>query len=68
MKIKNSNGVDATGKLFVNMCSHDGVHRPLNSEGQPVAEDRPHLDNMQIPLVVSDMRSCTDNSDEKVRE
>ncbi|GMH96213.1 hypothetical protein TrVE_jg6443 [Triparma verrucosa] len=66
MKIKNSNGVDATGKLFVNMCSHDGVQRPLNSEGQPVAEDRPHLDNMQIPLVVSDMRSCTDNSDEKV--
>lgn len=40
MKIKNSNGVDATGKLFVNICSHEGVQRPLNSEGQPVAEDR----------------------------
>ncbi|GMH71904.1 hypothetical protein TL16_g05778 [Triparma laevis f. inornata] len=66
MKIKNSNGVDATGKLFVNMCSHEGVQRPLNSEGQPVAEDRPHLDNMQIPLVVSEMRTTTDNSDEKV--
>jgi len=53
-------------QLFVNVCSHDGIQRPLDTQGNPVAEDRPSLDNIQIPLVVGDLRPTTDASGETV--
>ncbi|GMH59918.1 hypothetical protein TrRE_jg3306 [Triparma retinervis] len=60
LKIKNAKGVEASGKLFINMCSHDGVQRPLDTQGSPVSDDRPGLDNLQIPLVVGDLRPAAD--------
>ena len=60
MKIKNAKGVEASGKLFINMCSHEGVQRPLDTQGNPVSDDRPGLDNLQIPLVVGDLRPTSD--------
>ena len=56
VKVTNSTGVDLHGKVFVNITSHDGVQRPLDTQSQPVQEDRPSLDNLQIPLVVSELR------------
>eukprot|EP00518_Triparma_eleuthera_P003123 CAMPEP_0182460312 /NCGR_PEP_ID=MMETSP1319-20130603/5211_1 /TAXON_ID=172717 /ORGANISM="Bolidomonas pacifica, Strain RCC208" /LENGTH=664 /DNA_ID=CAMNT_0024659389 /DNA_START=180 /DNA_END=2174 /DNA_ORIENTATION=- len=62
VKVTNSAGVDLVGKVFVNITSHDGIQRPLDTQNQPVQEDRPSLDNLQIPLVVSELRQCADNS------
>jgi len=65
-QIKTADNKFASGKIFVNVTSHDGIQRPLEPSGTPVVENRPHMDNMQIPLVVGLIRQTLDNSGEKV--
>ena len=66
VKVVNAKGVEASGKLFVNICCHEGIQRPMNADGSLVGDDRPHLDNMQIPLVVGELRPATDSSGQGV--
>ena len=66
INIKTASGVKASGKLFVNFCQHEAIQRPLGTDGKPVVEDRPHLDGLQIPLVVSPLRKCSDGKGEDV--
>jgi len=48
-------------KLFVNMCQHEAVRCPLGKGGTQL-DVNASLVNIEIPLVVSEVRTCSDGN------
>lgn len=52
---------DTRKKLFVNMCQHEAVRCPLDKGGMQL-DINASLANIEIPLVVSAVRCCSDGN------
>eukprot|EP00957_Ditylum_brightwellii_P072156 5484372-Ditylum_brightwellii.AAC.1 len=50
----------AGSSVFVNFCHHHVIQKPLDGDGKPINEKRVDISDLQIPLVVSDVRNLVD--------
>mmetsp|Transcript_23325 Transcript_23325/g.34400 ORF Transcript_23325/g.34400 Transcript_23325/m.34400 type:complete len:595 (-) Transcript_23325:56-1840(-) len=50
----------AGSSVFVNFCHHHAIQKPLDGDGKPINEKRVDISDLQIPLVVSDVRNLVD--------
>lgn len=48
-------------KLFLNLCGHPGVQRPIGANGKELDDDAPGWAAKQIPLLVGQLRETKDS-------
>ena len=56
----------ARKNIFVNMCQHEAIRRPQDEKGKQLDLNASTAANIEIPLVVSQVRSCSDENDLEV--
>lgn len=52
----------ARKNIFVNMCQHEAIRCPLDEKGNQLDLNSRTAANIEIPLVVSQVRSCSDEN------
>eukprot|EP00948_MAST-09A_sp_MAST-9A-sp1_P000869 g869.t1 len=64
--VTTSTGYSPVRKVFINVCSHKGVSRPLDAKGDELPETAPTVYARQIPLLVGPLRTLANPKNPKI--
>ena len=53
-------------KIFINVVHHDAIERPKEANGRLVQDDTVNMDDLHVPLLVSNIRCVLDNKEHDV--